>query len=91
MYSLVWTEHFTRSAKKFMRKHPEVKVKFADTLRDLETDPASPHLKLHALSGRLKGIQAVRLTYSFRITLTIKIVEEEIILLHIGSHDAVYR
>ena len=91
MYSLVWTEHFSRSAKKFIKKHPELKEKFINTLHDLESDPTAPHLKLHALSGKLKGIEAVSLTYSYRITLTIKINKGAIILLGIGSHDEVYR
>ena len=34
--------------------------------------------------------QAVSLTYSYRITLTLQITEHEILLLDIGSHDEVY-
>ena len=37
------------------------------------------------------GIHAVSITYSYRITLTLKITEKGIILLDIGSHDEVYR
>jgi hypothetical protein len=33
----------------------------------------------------------VRLTYSYRVTLTLLITEQEIVLLDIGSHDEVYR
>lgn len=33
----------------------------------------------------------MRLTYSYRITLTLLITEKEISLLDIGSHDEVYR
>ncbi len=91
MFRLVWTDHFTRAAKKFIKKHPDLKGRLADTLRDLEADPTAPHLKLHTLSGRLKGIQSVSLTYSYRITLTLRIIEGEIILLDIGSHEDVYR
>lgn len=39
----------------------------------------------------MAGCHAVRLTDSYRITLTAMITENEIILLDIGSHDAVYR
>jgi mRNA-degrading endonuclease YafQ of YafQ-DinJ toxin-antitoxin module len=48
-------------------------------------------LKLHSLHGALKGIQAVSLTYDYRIVLTVMVTEKEIILLDIGSHDDVYR
>ncbi len=58
---------------------------------DLKEDPFAPHLRLHHLSGELKGTQAVSLTYDYRITLTVMITEKEIILLDVGSHDEVYR
>lgn len=34
--------------------------------------------------------QAVSLTYSTRITLTVQVTESEILLFDIGSHDEVY-
>jgi mRNA-degrading endonuclease YafQ of YafQ-DinJ toxin-antitoxin module len=91
MYTLVWTPGFTRSAKMFIKHHPELGAGFSAVLRDLEHDPFQPHLKFHHLSGKLKGIHAVSLTHSYRITLTVMVTEKEIILLDIGSHDEVYR
>ena len=91
MYALVWTARFTRSAKKFTERHGELRAKFADILRDLEHDPFQPHLKYHHLSGKLKGIQAISITDSYRITLTVVISDKEIFLLDVGSHDEVYR
>ena len=91
MYTLVWTAHFTRAAKKFIKRHPELKKKVAGTLRDLEKDPFLPHLEYHHLGGKQTGIQAVSITGSYRITLTVIITKKEIILLDIGSHDEVYK
>jgi addiction module RelE/StbE family toxin len=91
MCTLIWSAGFTRAAKKFADQHRELRSKFAAILRDLETDPFQPHLKYHHRTGKLKGIQAVSLTHSYRITLTVLITEQEIILLDIGSHDEVYR
>lgn len=91
MYALIWTPRFTRAAKKFIQNHSELKLKFANILRDLERDPFQPHLKYHQLGGKLKGIQAVSLTYSYRITLTVAISDKEVTLLDVGSHDEVYR
>lgn len=91
MYTLVWSAGFTRSAEKFIKHHPELRDKFAAVLRELESDPFQPGLKYHQLGGKLKGIQAVSITYSYRITLTIVVTEREIILLDVGSHDEVYR
>ncbi|MBI5640582.1 MAG: type II toxin-antitoxin system mRNA interferase toxin, RelE/StbE family [Nitrospirae bacterium] len=91
MYTLVWTAHFTRAAKKFAKRHPDLKKKVAGILRDLEKDPFQPQLKYHHLGGKLKGKQAVSITDDYRITLTIVITEKEIQLLDIGPHDEVYR
>ncbi len=91
MYELVWSARFTRSAERFAKLHPDLRARFASVLRDLEQDPFQPHLKLHKLSGKLKGTQAVSLTYDYRITLTVMVTEKEVILLDVGSHDEVYR
>lgn len=91
MYTLVWTAGFTRAAEKFVKHHPVLRARFVAILRDLEIDPFQSHLKYHQLTGKLKGIQAVSLTHSYRITLTVIVTEQEIVLLDIGSHDEVYR
>ena len=91
MYTLVWTPRFTRAAEKFINHHGVLRKKFADILRDLESDPFQPHLKYHHLGGKLKGVQAVSVTDSYRITLTVVVSDKEIILLDVGSHDEVYR
>jgi mRNA-degrading endonuclease YafQ of YafQ-DinJ toxin-antitoxin module len=91
VYTLVWSTGFTRSAEKFIKRHPELRDRFAAILRELENDPFQPHLKYHQLGGTLKSIQAVSITYSYRITLTIVVTDREIILLDVGSQDEVYR
>jgi addiction module RelE/StbE family toxin len=91
MYTLLWTSHFTRAAKKFVKRHPELKKKFAGILRDIEKDPFQAHLEYHKLGGKYKGIQAVSITYDYRIIMTIVITEKEIQLLDVGAHDEVYR
>jgi mRNA-degrading endonuclease YafQ of YafQ-DinJ toxin-antitoxin module len=42
------------------------------------------------MHGDLNGCHAVSLIHGYRITLTLKITEQEIILLDMGSHDEVY-
>lgn len=91
MFTLVTTDSFLRRARKFFKKYPDLRARFAQVADDLQQDPFAPHLDYHQVSGKLKGFQAVRLTDSYRITLTIVITEKEIILLDIGSHDEVYR
>lgn len=91
MYSIVTPERFLRQARKFFKKHPDLKSRFGKVVGDLQHDPFQSHLELHPLSGKLAGCHAVSLTHSYRITLTLLITEKEIILLDIGSHDEVYR
>jgi len=90
-YTLVWTSAFTRAARKFLRRHPELTRRFDDTLLALERDPQQPHLRLHALSGELEGLYAVRLTYAYRIVLILRVTEHEVVLYDIGGHDEAYR
>jgi addiction module RelE/StbE family toxin len=91
MYVIATPEQFLRVARKFFRQHPDLKLRFAKLLDELQNDPYQPGLRLHALSGKLTGCYAVSLTYSYRITLTLMMTEREIVLLDIGSHDEVYR
>jgi len=90
-FTLVTTQHFERRARKFLRKHPDLRQALRDTLQDLSRDPFQPRLELHSLSGNLASVQAVRLTYSYRLTLKVQPTEQEVVLLDIGTHDEVYR
>ena len=90
-FALVTTQHFERRARKFLRKHPDLRPVLRDTLDDLSRDPFQPNLRLHPLSGSLAGVQAVSLTYAYRLTLLLRVTESEIVLLDIGTHDEVYR
>jgi mRNA-degrading endonuclease YafQ of YafQ-DinJ toxin-antitoxin module len=89
-WTLVTTASFDRRARKFLTRHPDLRPRLAETLEKLRADPFEPSLRLHPLTGKLQGLQAVSLTYSYRITLTLQITEHEIVLLDIGSHDEVY-
>lgn len=91
MYALVWTPGFTRAARKFLKQHADLREKFIAILGDLERDPFQPHLRYHHLGGKLKGVQAISITSSYRLSLTILIADLEINLLDVGSHDDVYR
>lgn len=91
MFTLVSTPAFEKQARKFVAAHPDLKPRLAEVLRQLEKDPSRPSLRLHPLRGELKGIHAVRINYAYRITLVLRVTAKEILLLDVGSHDAVYR
>ena len=89
-YTLVFTEHYVKRAKRFLKQHPELEKQYLKTLQLLEMNPQHPSLRLHALSGRLAGLHSVSINLSYRITLELIITEAEIIPVNIGDHDAVY-
>ena len=89
-WTLVTTASFDRRARKCFTRHRDLlRPRLTETLEKLRADPFEPSLRLHPLTGKLQGMQAVTLTYSYRITLTLQITEREILLLDIGSHDEV--
>ncbi len=64
---------------------------YLKTLQLLQLNPFHPSLRLHALSGRLQGLHSVSINLSFRITLEFLVIDNEILLINVGDHEAVYR
>ena len=89
-WTLITTAEFDRRARKFLKRHPDLRPCFVETLEKLYTDPFDPSLRLHQLGGKLKDLHAASLTYSYRIVLVLRVTEYEILLIDIGSHDEVY-
>ncbi|MDQ6602321.1 MAG: plasmid stabilization protein [Chloroflexota bacterium] len=89
-WDLVETPAYARALRRFFRKHPDLRDTHAEVIRLLSTDPHAPSLRLYPLGGELAGQHAVSITYTYRITLILIVVEREIVLLNIGSHDEVY-
>lgn len=90
-WSLYRTETFLATARKFFRRHPDLRPEFADLLRQLEENPFAPRLRTHPLKGKHEGKSAVSLTYSFRVILTVQVKGKKLVLLDVGSNDEVYR
>jgi mRNA-degrading endonuclease YafQ of YafQ-DinJ toxin-antitoxin module len=90
-YRIVYTKSYIRRASRFIRKHPDMVRQYEKTLKLLELNPSHPSLKLHALSGRLKGLHAVSINIAYRITLEFIIDNDTIVPVDVGSHDDVYR
>ena len=90
-FTLIFTESYTRRARRFLRTHSELFGVYEKTLHLLELNPTHPSLRLHKLGGKLKDLYSVSVTFSYRITLSFTLVDNAIILIDIGSHDDVYR
>lgn len=89
-YTLVFTDAYNRRALRWLKRHPDLRQQYLKTLQLLEANPFHPSLRLHALSGRLQGLQSISINLSYRITLELLIQDEQIIPINVGDHDAVY-
>ena len=89
-YCLVFTEAYNKRAAKWLKRHPELRQQYLKALQLLELNPFHPSLRLHALGGRLQGVHVVSINLSYRITLELLVTDQEIVLINVGDHDAVY-
>lgn len=88
MYRLVASNRFKKSLGDFLRQHTELKLVFQQKLAILQNNPHTASLKTHKLTGKLKNSLAFSITYEYRLVFTI--IDHEIHLLAIGTHDEVY-
>lgn len=89
-YVLVFTQQYEKRARRFLKRHPELKRQYVKTLQLLEADPFHPSLRLHRLAGRLADLHSVSISLSYRITLEFLIEGNEIVPVDVGDHDTVY-
>jgi len=90
MYKLIETAIYRKKLKKFLKKHPQTFPKYEKTIFFLETNPYHPSLRLHKLQGSLSEYHSISIDMDYRIIIDFIIVDDEIILIDIGSHDEVY-
>ena len=89
-YSLVYPHSYLERARRFLKRHPDLRGQYRKTLQLLELDPRHPSLRLHALQGRLRGLSSVSINIAYRIVIVLEIREKEILLVDVGKHDEVY-
>ncbi len=94
MRGLIWSNAFSRSLKKCIRRKPDLHSDVAEVLRLLVLDPFDSKLETHKLKGKLSGSWACSVGYDFRIVFDFvneeKGKKDNILLLSIGTHDEVY-
>jgi len=89
---LDYTPTFVRAAKRWTKKHPQAKEVLLEILRLLENDASDPRLKTHKLKGHWEGCWSCSGGYDLRIIFEFaqRGEAESIMLLLMGTHDAVY-
>ncbi|WP_347179010.1 type II toxin-antitoxin system RelE/ParE family toxin [Roseofilum casamattae] len=91
---IVWSSSFKRALKKLLKKQPQLNATVVEVLQVLATEPFSPPLKTHKLTGNLNGLWSCSVAYDCRIIFSFSDEEDSdedvIFLIDIGSHDEVY-
>ena len=87
---LVFADQYNRRAARFLKRHPQLRDQYRKTLLLLQANPQHPSLRLHALAGKLSGLDSVSINLPYRITLELLIRDREIVPIDVGGHDAVY-
>lgn len=90
MYRLVFPEFFEEKARKFLRKHPEVRNQYEKCLTLLELDPFHPSLRLHKFKTTNFEGYSVSINLSYRISLEFIVTDKEIVLVNVGDHQDIY-
>ena len=90
MYEIIFTKKYEKKAKKFLKKHQDLKKKYEKTILLLKSNPFHPSLRLHKLKGTLSEFYSVSIDMEYRIIVDFIIIDEKIILIDVGNHDEVY-
>ena len=94
MRALIWGNTFVQALQRTVRKYPARKNDIEETLRLLQENPFAPQLATHKLKGKLAGSWACSVGYDLRIVFdfvkSASQLEDDILLLEIGTHDEVY-
>jgi len=90
MYKISFSQKYEKIAKKFFKKHQNLKEKYTKTILLLQQNPYHPSLRLHKLQGTLSKYHSISIDMDYRIIIDFIIINDEIILIDIGSHDEVY-
>ncbi|MFN0197068.1 MAG: type II toxin-antitoxin system YafQ family toxin [Planctomycetaceae bacterium] len=89
---LLQSKAFVRTARRLVKKFPDVPPLLHATLELLAEDAFRPILKTHKLKGELRGSWACSAGYDLRIVFEFTEHDgaEAILLQSLGTHDEVY-
>ncbi len=86
--NLIWGSSFKRAYRRMTKRRPQLKSVIHQALRTFATNPFTPELRTHKLSGQLQGLWAFTVEYDCRIVF--RFINGDAMLVDIGTHDEVY-
>ena len=90
MITLVWDPGFKRSYKKRVAREPILKQRFWDAIELFVTDPYTPELRTHKLTGNLSTCWAFSVDHDCRVVFMFTKTKSQVLLIDIGTHNEVY-
>ena len=90
MYKLIFTFSYEEKAKKFIKKHPELKKQYSKILELIKLNPYHLSLRIHQFKTTSFEGYSVSINLSYRIALDFLITEKEITFVNIGDHQEIY-
>ena len=90
MDEIQFAKKYEKKAKKFFKKHGDLKDKYDKIIRIIQVNPMHPSLRLHKLQGELKEYHSVSIDMKYRVIIDFIIIDEVVYLIDIGDHDEVY-
>jgi addiction module RelE/StbE family toxin len=91
MLEIIWDKKFKKIYRSWSKKRPDLVGTFKDKMELFVNNPFHPSLRTHSLSGILKELWSLRITYEYR--LIFKFIgkrKKKVLLIHIGTHQEVY-
>jgi mRNA-degrading endonuclease YafQ of YafQ-DinJ toxin-antitoxin module len=90
MYKILETQKYHKKLLNFLKKHKNMTDKHKKVMFLLGNNLYHPSLRLYKLQGELKNYYSISLDLEYRIILDFIIIDNQIYLLDIGSHDEIY-
>ena len=91
MYKLIFPKSYEDKARRFLKKHPEVRSQYEKCLTLLELNPFHPSLRIHQFKTSNFEGYSVSINLSYRISIEFLVTEKEIIMVNVGDHQDIYR
>ena len=90
MYKLVFPKSYEDKARRFLKKHPEVRSQDEKCLTLLELNPFHPSLRIHQFKTSNFEGYSVSINLSYRISIEFLVTEKEITMVNVGDHQDIY-
>ena len=94
MTKLIISTKFKRAVRKFTRHNSQLQLRIEETIDRICEDSSHPSLGTHKLEGKLAGLLSCSCGYDCRIIFSTEVTEDTkeivIVLLNLGTYDAVY-